>query len=60
MNADEMIEKFGDQAYHKAVEFAVIGQRLGDMEGAQLAAEAAKELLRRGYHEKPRDQVVNT
>lgn len=50
--ADRLIRDYGDQAYYKAVEFTVIGQRLGDHEGAKLFATAARDLLQRGYHKR--------
>ena len=45
-----LIADYGDQAYHKAVEFTVIAVHTGDDQGAKQATEAAKELMRQGYH----------
>lgn len=46
----ELIEKFGNQAYHKAVEFVVMATNLNDKDGAKMFAEAAKELMQKDYH----------
>jgi hypothetical protein len=56
--AERMIASYGDQAYHKAVEFTVIAENVGDPEGAQIYAAAARELLQRGYHKNPRDAKI--
>jgi hypothetical protein len=50
----ELIDKFGDQAYHQAIEFTVIATRFGDNKGAEIFAESAKELMEAGYHKNPK------
>jgi hypothetical protein len=55
-NADEMVAEYGDQAYHKAVEFVVVATHLGDVEGQKHFAAIARELLARCYHKHPKVQ----
>jgi hypothetical protein len=52
----ELIDEFGDQAYHAAVEFTVIATHVGDTVGAEMFAESARELLAAGYHKHPRKE----
>lgn len=52
---DDMIAKYGDQAYHRAVEFTVISVNVNDHEGAAHFVEIAKELMQRGYHKHPKE-----
>lgn len=52
--ADDMIAKYGDQAYHRSISYAVISEGLNDREGAQHFAVLAKELMERGYHKHPK------
>jgi hypothetical protein len=52
LNAEWFITKYGDEAYKKATLFATIAVNVGDKEGAEQAAAAARELLQRGYHKK--------
>ena len=52
----ELIDEFGDQAYHVAVQFTVMATQLGDTVGAEMFAESARELLAAGYHKHPRKE----
>jgi hypothetical protein len=54
-----MIAEYGDEAYHKAVELAVVGVRVEDSGGAGIYSEIAIELMQRGYHKKGRDRAGN-
>lgn len=47
--ARELIEKYVDDAYHKAIEFAVIGANIEDPQGGEEFAAAARWLMRHGY-----------
>jgi hypothetical protein len=53
VDADSLIAEYGDQAYHKAVQFTVIAVQCGDRQGQEMFAAAARELLIREYHKKP-------
>jgi len=49
----QLIEEFGHpKAYEKAVQMAATGAILGDIKGAELFAEIAKELMLAGHHSK--------
>lgn len=51
-NADQFIQEYGDDAYWKAIDSAVIAVQLKDQQGAEHFAAVAKELTRRGYHKR--------
>lgn len=50
--ADEMIAKYGDQAYHTALIMQVEALCGRDRARCQAFAEMCLELLRRGYHKR--------
>lgn len=52
--SQELIAEFGDQAYHVAIEFTVMATHVGDVVGAEMFAESARELLQAGYHKHPK------
>lgn len=54
INADWLIERFGDQAYHYGVQLTVIAVQSNDIEYARLYAAATRELMLRGYHKHPK------
>ncbi len=47
---DELINKYGNQAYHMAIHFVVIATTVGDQQGAEFYSKVAKELMGMGYH----------
>lgn len=53
--ADGLIAAFGDQAYHKGVWMAVECLQTGDLESCWTITSANIELLKRGYHKKPKE-----
>ena len=55
---EELIARYGDQAYHKACEFTVIALQLGDVEACRACAMAARELMSRGFHKHERIMSV--
>lgn len=52
-SVDALIEAFGDQAYHRAVGMVIEALRAGHAAESRALSEAARELMRRGYHKKP-------
>jgi hypothetical protein len=52
-SAEDLVQVFGDQAYHKGVRMAIEALRSGDMESSRKLAAANLELMRRGYHKHP-------
>ena len=51
---EKFVREFGQQSYHKAVDFVVMAERFGDYKGAKMYADLAKELLQLGYHKYPK------
>ena len=49
----ELIEKYGDQAYHQAVLMAIKAIQTKDDENAWVFSESARELMLLGYAENP-------
>jgi len=49
-SADDLIQTFGEQAYHKGLKMAVEALRNGDRESSNRLARANLELIKRGYH----------
>jgi hypothetical protein len=54
IDTESMIRLYGDQAYHKAIQFTVIAANLGDMDAGRQCAEVARELMKRGFHKHPK------
>jgi hypothetical protein len=50
--AESFIRGHGDGAYDYAVQLAVCATLCEDHDEAEVIADAAKELMRRGYHKK--------
>jgi len=48
--AVELVDEYGDQAYHVAVEFTVLATHIGDTVGAELFGECARDLIEAGFH----------
>ena len=46
----DLVKEYGDQAYYKAIRFTVVATNLGDLQGAEMFAACAKELMDAGYH----------
>lgn len=53
-----LIETHGDQAYHVAVQLAVISCKVKDNEWAWTFSESARELMVLGYHNNPQKDVA--
>jgi len=47
--AQELVDVYGDDAFHAAVRFAASAVAIADKEGAEMFAAAARELLQLGY-----------
>ena len=54
VSADSLIETFGDQAYHKGLRMHFEALRADDIEASRALAQANIELMKRGFHKKPR------
>jgi hypothetical protein len=52
--ADALIQAFGDGAYHRGVEMVIVALQQGDADACRQLRDANIELMRRGYHKKPR------
>lgn len=53
-SADDLIQTFGDQAYHKGVRMALEALCHGDPVACRALSQANIELIKRGYHKHPR------
>lgn len=58
-NAARLIADYGEQAYWQAVRLTVAAQFIGDKDGAEMFAAAARALLVAGYHKYPEQPLVN-
>lgn len=45
---EHFVKYYGDTAYDKAVEFTVVSVQMGDLKGAKLFSDIAKELIKQG------------
>lgn len=51
---NSMIKEYGDQAYHVAVDSAVVAVNFGDTQGAKMFSDIALALRIKGYHQYPK------
>lgn len=58
--AQGLIDAFGDQAYHKGCAMTIEALRAADQASSRALAKANIELIKMGYHKKPRTENKET
>jgi hypothetical protein len=57
---EDLIETYGDQAYHRGLELVVGLLRAGDAESCRRCSTSVRALMLKGYHKHPKTPAKNS